>query len=364
MMRNKNMKVLFVLLIVLMLIGCLIFIVFPPSRGRIPDLLDEEGNSLEESIAEKYYIDVDGCDIGMIILSENANNPVLLVCGGGPGIPEYLMEYMYPSVLPKLFTVVYFDYRGTGLSYDKSIKADDITTERYLEDVQIITDYLCERYGQDKLYILGHSFGSYIALNTVKNHPEKYEAYIAMSQCTNQIESEYIGYDYMREQYKQMNNSKMVNKFDSCPIRESEDMYKKYFSSSLRDQAMHELGVGTTRNMNSVITGIFFPSLKCKSYTWGERINLWKGKIQSNNFPVSNDSTNFNAWKEVEAVDVPIYFLAGRYDYTCNYELQKKYYEYINAPAKEFYIFEGSAHSPIYEEPSNAEDILKMIINK
>ena len=46
------MKVLFVLLIVLVLIGCLIFIVFPPSRGRIPDLLDEEGNRLEESIAE------------------------------------------------------------------------------------------------------------------------------------------------------------------------------------------------------------------------------------------------------------------------------------------------------------------------
>lgn len=362
-MRNKNVKVLFVLLIILMLIGCLVFIVFPPSRGELPALLDEEGNVLDGSITEKCYVNVDGCNIGMIILSENEKNPVLLVCGGGPGIPEYLLEYMYPSVLPKFFTVVYFDYRGTGLSYDNSISADAITTKRYLNDVEIITNYLCKRYEQEKLYILGHSFGSYIALNAVKNHPEKYEAYFAMSQCTNQIESEYIGYDYMKEQYKQMNNIKMVKKFDSCPIRESDDMYKKYFSSSLRDQAMHELGVGTTRDMNSVITGIFFPSLRCRTYTWGERINIWRGKALSNHFK-GLKSTEFNAWDEVESIDIPIYFFAGKYDYTCNFELQREYYEYIKAPVKEFYIFGDSAHSPIYEEPSKAADIFKMIIDK
>lgn len=351
------MKALIILLIILIILISSVLIIFPPSRGRIPALLDENGNKLGESIAERCCVDADGCDIGMIILSENANNPVLIVCGGGPGISEYLLEYMYPSVLPHYFTVCYFDYRGTGLSYDKNISADDMTTERYLDDVQIITDYLRERFSQEKVYIMGHSFGTYIALNTVKYHPEKYEAYFAMSQITDQMESEYIGYDYMRAQYEQMNNSSMVKKFDDCPIRESEEMLKKYFSSSLRDTAMHDLGVGTTRNMDSVISGIFLPSLRCTAYTWGERINLWKGKIKSNEFPVVNDSTHFNAWEEVVSIDVPIYFLAGRYDYTCNYELQNKYYEYITAPIKELYIFENSAHSPVYEEPGKAAEI-------
>ena len=136
------MKALIILLIILIILISSVLIVFPPSRGRIPALLDENGNKLEGSIAEKCYVDADGCDIGMIILSENADNPVLLVCGGGPGIPEYLLEYMYPSVLPKFFTVCYFDYRGTGLSCDKNISAEDMTTERYLDDVQIVTDYL------------------------------------------------------------------------------------------------------------------------------------------------------------------------------------------------------------------------------
>ncbi|MDO4188236.1 MAG: alpha/beta hydrolase [Lachnospiraceae bacterium] len=357
------MKLVFLLIIILAILMCFVFIIFPPSKGKIPAFKDENGNKLENSIAEKCYVNADGCDIGMILLSENANNPVLLVCGGGPGIPEYLLEYMYPSVLPKLFTVCYFDYRGTGLSSDKNSSADVMTTERYLEDVQIVTDYLRDRFAKEKVYIMGHSFGSYIAINTVKNHPEKYEAYFAMSQCTNQLESEYIGYDYMRAQYVKMNNAKMVKKFDNCPIRESDEMYEKYFSSSLRDSAMHELGVGTTRDMDSVITGIFLPSLRCTAYTWGERINLWRGKIMSNRFSVVKDSNGFNAWENVDSVQIPIYFFAGKYDYTCNFELQKEYYEYIKAPAKEFYVFENSAHSPIYEDPERATEIFKMLIN-
>lgn len=130
--------------------------------------------------------------------------------------------------------------------------------------------------------------------------------------------------------------------------------------NDLLDKAMHELGVGTTRNMDSVITGIFFPSLRCTSYTWSERINLWKGKALSRNFK-GVKSAGFNAWEDVAAIQIPIYFLAGKYDYTCNFDLQKEYYEYITAPVKEFYVFENSAHSPIYEEPNKAAEILAKI---
>lgn len=139
-------------------------------------------------------------------------------------------------------------------------------------------------------------------------------------------------------------------------------MYTKYFSSSLRDTAMHELGVGTTRDMDSVITGIFFPSLRCKAYTWQERINLWRGKGLSAQFPVVNDSTHFNAFNEVPSLQIPIYFFAGKYDYTCCFDLQYEYYEQIDAPIKEFYVFENSAHSPIFEEPEEAAKLFEEIL--
>lgn len=183
-----------------------------------------------------------------------------------------------------------------------------------------------------------------------------------MAQISNQTESEYMAYDYMKAQYEQLGNNKMVKKFEGCPIRESDEMYAKYFSSSLRDTAMHELGVGTTRGMDSVITGIFFPSLRCKAYTWEERINIWRGKGMSTQFPVVKDSTHFNAFNEVSSLQIPVYFFAGEYDYTCSFDLQFKYYEQIDAPIKEFFVFNNSAHSPIFEESEKASELLEEIL--
>lgn len=361
--KKRGYKMLLVFIPVIAILFGLIMIVFPPGNGKLPQFYDENGEMLPDSIAEKCYLELDGARLGMILLSKNKNNPVLLVCGGGPGIPEYLLESMYPSKLSDLFTVCFFEYRGTGLSYDPHMHASDMTTQRYVADIAAVTDYLKERFSQNKIYILGHSFGSYAAIKTVQQYPENYYAYIAMSQICNQRESEYLAYDYMKEQYELQGNEKMLKKFADCPIRESEEMLEKYFTSLLRDTAMHDLGVGTTRDMGDVITGIFFPSLRCTAYTWKERIHIWKGKAASADFPVTADSLSFNAFEDVPSLLVPVYFLAGRYDYTCCYSLQKNYYEQIEAPAKRFYVFENAAHSPLFEEPDRAGEIMREILH-
>ena len=357
--RKRVYKVIIALFAIIMVV--FVIIVFPPSKGEIPKFKDEEGNELSNSLSEKCYIDIDGDKIGMILLAKDKNKPVLLVCGGGPGIPQYLLESIYSSKLTDEFVVCYMEYRGTGLSYVSDVDVENMTTERYIADVLAVTNYLKERFQQDKIYIMGHSFGSYIAIKTVQQYGEYYYDYIAMAQNCNQKESEYLEYDYMKEQYEQMGNKKMIAKFIECPIQESEDAYDSYFSSSLRDNAMHDLGVGTTRDMESVITGIFLPSLRCKAYTWWERINIWRGKAISRNFPVVQDSITFNAFEEVPSLQIPVYFFAGQYDYTCCYSLQKEYYEKVEAPRKEFYTFENSAHSPVYEESERAVQILSNI---
>lgn len=345
----------------ILIIIVLALIIFPPSKGMVNPFLDSEGNVLEGSISEKCEIEVEDGKLGMVLLGKNEANPVLLVCGGGPGIPQYFMEHEYPSSLTDSFVVCYWDYRGTGLSYDADVKPDEMTTEQYLHDVKQVTEYLCNRFQQEKIYIMGHSFGTYVALNAIARYPEYYNAYLAMSQVCNQIESEYLAYDYMKNQYEQAGNSAMVKKFEACPIRENDTYYNQYFTSNLRDSAMHELGVGTTRDMNSVIRGIFFPSLRIKEYTWGERLHFWKGKIVSRDFAVTKESTHFNAFTDIPSVEIPVYFFAGEHDYTCAYSLQKEYYELLVAPKKEFFSFENSAHSPVYEEPERVAEIFEEI---
>ena len=350
-MKKKMLWIIIPLVIVLLVL----LIVLPPSFGKLP-----KGHNL----SEKTFLEVDGARIGLILLSDKPDNPVLLVCGGGPGIPQYLMESLYPSVLPEYFTVCYFDYRGTGLSFDNDIDPDNMTTDRFIDDTLCVTEYLKERFGQDKIYIMGHSFGTFIALNTVDRHPEHYNAYLAMSQVCDQHQSELIAYDYMRKCYDEQGDNSMVAQFDEYNIRESEEDYRRYCSSGLRDKAMHSLGVGTTSDMDNVITDLFLPSLRIKAYTPFERINIWRGKVASSKFAVHNESSLFDAFEAVPSVEIPVWFFAGENDMTCCTSLQKEYYETIKAPDKEFFLYEGCAHSPIYEDDEKTREILDDLLKK
>ncbi len=327
----------------------IVLFVLPPSSGELPKA---------HSLSEKTFLETDETKLGLILLSDKTDNPVLLVCGGGPGIPQYLMESLYPSVLPEYFTVCYFDYRGTGLSYDGTADPDSMTADRFIDDTLQVTEYLKERFGQDKIYIMGHSFGTFVALNTVDQHPENYIAYLAMSQTCDQRRSELMAYEYMRNRYEESGDRSMVKKFDEYRIRESEEDYRRYTGSGLRDKAMHSLGVGTTADMDNVITDLFFPSLRIKAYTPLERINIWRGKAASGKYAVHNESRLFNAFEAVPGIEIPVYFFAGEYDMTCCTSLQKEYYEMIEAPEKEFFLYEGCAHSPIYEDDERTREIL------
>lgn len=168
----------------------------------------------------------------------------------------------------------------------------------------------------------------------------------------------------MMNQYERKDDTSMVKKLKKYPIFRSESAYKDYFNSSIRDTAMHNLGIGTTRRMRSVITGLFLPSLKCSTYTPLERINIWRGKKFLQNTPLEQEVEKFDAFSEVRRVKIPIYFIGGIFDYTCNYSLQKEYFELIESPKKAFYSFNNSAHSPLYEESKKCLSIiLKHTVN-
>ena len=189
-------------------------------------------------------------------------------------------------------------------------------------------------------------------------------AYIGVAQIVNQLQSEKLAYEYMYEHYRGQDNKRMVKKFERFNILESNTIPLDYVK--FRDNPMHELGIGTTHEMRSVITGIFFPIMRNRNYTFSERINIWRAKSKIlNRTNLWEEMTKTDLFTEIDAIDIPIYFIHGIYDYTVNYSLTKEFYDIINAPVKGFYTFNNSAHSPIFEEPDAViriilEDVLKM----
>ncbi|WP_206663588.1 alpha/beta fold hydrolase [Sporolactobacillus shoreae] len=351
------------LILLSLLLACILIVVsvlFAWSPGKPAPFLNESGKVLKGSISEKIYVNINGVKQGMFIESKNKANPVLLFLHGGPGMPEYAFTQKYPTSLENYFTVCYWEQRGSGLSYSADISPKTMTAEQLVSDTLAVTNYLRKRFGQEKIYLMGHSWGSFLGMQAAARAPQLYHAYIGMGQVSQQFESEKMAYTYMLGRYKATGNERMVKKLEAYPITKSDGALNSYLSSSLRDEAMHDLGIGTTHRMKSVITGIFLPVMQCRAYTLSEKINIWRGKAFLNNSTdLRKQMYTTDLSVKVPKLDIPVYFFSGKYDYTVSHTLAKKYFDKLQAPMKGFYTFDHSAHSPLFEEPAKFVRIMR-----
>jgi pimeloyl-ACP methyl ester carboxylesterase len=337
---------------ILILVGVLQLWSYP---GKPQPFVDENGNPLAGSISEKIFVNINGVEQGMFIKSKDATHPVLLYLHGG--MPDYFLTQKYPTGLEDYFTVVWWEQRGSGISYSADIPPETMTLEQMISDTLEVTNYLRHRFGKEKIYLMGHSGGTFIGIQSAAQAPELYYAYIGIAQMSNQLKSERLAYEYMLQQFKESGNTKMVRKLEEAPVTMTDGIPDAYLA--LRDPAMHSLGIGTMHGMDSVLTGIFIPSLQSRDYTLSEKVNTWRGKSRSGVSPLWDDILSTDLSKEVTELSIPVYFFEGIYDYTCSYTLAKEYFDQLRAPIKGFYNFEQSAHSPLFEEPKKMRHILQ-----
>lgn len=314
----------------------------------------------EKSINEKIFINLDNSLQGMFIIGKNIDNPILLFLHGGPGMPTLFLEEKYPSGLENHFTVCYWEQTGGGISFDPKLSPETVTVDRIVSDAVEITKYLLKRFNREKIYLLGHSWGSLIGVLTAAKAPELFMAYIGISQITNQNKSEKMAFDYMVDMFGEAGNAMMVSKFNAHIIDEGREEMIKYFKSPLRDKAMHQLGIGTMHMMKSVITGVFFPFMTSKYYTFMEKINFWRAKFfLINKTKLIEELFSIDVTVKVPRLKIPVYFFSGIHDFTVNHTLSKEYLNSLDAPLKGFYTFNSSAHSPMFEEPVRFDYLLK-----
>lgn len=340
------------LALILIFVGILLWF----SPGKINPVVDQNGNPVPGSISEKIWVDINGLKQGMFIQSRDPNNPVLLFMHGGPGMPEYFLTEQYPTGLENNFTMVWWDQRGAGLSYSPNIPPETMTVEQYIADAIAVTNYLRERFHQDKIYLMAQSGGSFFAIQTVQRAPELYAAYIGVGQIVHQVKSEKIAHEYMLAEYQARGDTNMINKLKASPPTMAMPLPAAY--DRMRDDAMHGVGVGTTRDMRTVEGGVFLPSWFSKQLTLGEKLDLWRGKIFAASM-LRNEVFSTDLSQKVTALEIPVYFFSGKYDYTVNHDMSKAYLAELHAPVKGFYTFENSAHSPFFEEPDKVRMILQ-----
>ena len=341
------------------LLICIFVIVAVNSPGKIGPLKDEEGKEIVNSISEKQFIEIGGIRQGFFLRSENPLNPIILFLHGGPGSPELAILYRYeiPERLEKYFTVCYWDQRGAGMSFNGSIDTDTMTLDQMIEDTNQVTEYLKRRFNQEKIYLMGHSWGSFLGIKTIEKHPESYLAYIGIGQLTSQLESEKLAYDYMLQHAIAINDKSAVRNLQKYN-RDASDFPTTSYIYTVRSSLMNKYGIGIMHenfSMARLLKDVFL----FKGYTLSEKVKFIRGTTFSNEHLWGSIIEN-NLFESSTSFQVPVYITHGGFDYQVSYTLAREYFETIEAPEKSFFSFEKSAHSPNGED---AEKFVQIIHN-
>lgn len=356
--NTTSIMTVFLACVLVLLIAFFVFLV-AISPGKPKPVIDQTGNSVSGSLNEKVFMTIGGVRQGMFIRGTDVKNPVLLYVHGGPSFSEYFLVDKYPTGLENYFTVCYWEERGGGLSWSRHVTQESMTLEQLASDALEVTNYLRDRFKKEKIYLLAHSGGSAFAIQAAAGHPQLFHAYIGVSQITRQAESEKLNYKYMLDRYSSAGNIKMVAELAKYPIPEDDKFILPFFNSVLRDKSMHPLGIGTMHDMKSIMTGVFYPVWACRAYTLGEKFKIWYAKFSFiNKSGIRKQILDTDITAKVLKLDVPVFFVSGKYDLTVNIDLSKDYLKKIDAPVKAFYTFEKSAHSPMFEEPDRFLEIM------
>jgi pimeloyl-ACP methyl ester carboxylesterase len=346
------------LLSIIIIIFVFLYIISP---GKTKAFKDEQGNIIENSVSEMEYVKIGGIEQFMLIRGKNKDNPVLLVLHGGPGQPETAMFRKYNSVLEEYYTIVYWEQRGAGKSFDKNIPASSMTLDQFVEDTHELTSYLKERFKKDKIFLLGHSWGSLLGIKTVNKYPDDYYAYIGIGQVSNQTKSEKLSYQFVLNKATEDNNAEALKDLNEIGEYNEENLNKTGSKNWLMKEREWVLRFGgTTYNPDNVVDIIVFSLLFNKEYTIGDKIASLRGTefAITHLFPYF---INSDLSKTDSELKIPVYIMQGINDYQTCYSVAKEYFDILQAPKKEFITFDKSAHLIPFEEPEKFNDIM---INK
>ncbi len=324
------------------LVALTIGIVRPASTDSI---VDANGDVVANSLAELTKIDVNGHDLALMIRGHDIDNPVLLFLAGGPGGAEMGAMRNHLAELEQHFTVATWDQRGTGKSYPALDPLGTLTLEGYLDDTIAVTDYLRDRFGQDRIYVLGQSWGSTLGVLAVQEHPERYEAFIGTGQMVSQLATDTIFYDDTLEWARSNGNASLESELTAIGPPPYERMLD-YESALSYEHDVYPYDHGP----NDEGEGGFSENFLVEEYTLIDQVHLLGAFMDT--FSVLYPQLQGIDFRESATdFDIPVFFVQGAHEADGRAEPFEDWYPTVNAPIKDLTVLDTSGHRPLFEQP-------------
>lgn len=305
---------------ILALTAC--FAVAEPSLGAAG-----HGRTDPRGIHEARYVHIGGIDQWIQIRGDDRSNPVLLWLSGGPGFSTIPSTPAYRS-WEKVFTVVMWDERGEGKTFEQSGKsvAATMTIHRMTDDGIEVAEFVRRRLHKRKIVLLGHSWGSILGIHMIRRRPDLFSAYVGTGQVVEVERDAEAAYPLLIERAKKVHNTVAEKQLEDVGPPPYPDSPKKWvwikWANALDPGQRGGGGVGQ-------------PAYIMQGAMWSQGL-MWNS-ILHDDLPALG--ANFH---------VPIFFIQGAEDRLTVTRLARVYFDEIRAPQKQFIVLPAVGHLAIF----------------
>ncbi len=255
-------------------------------------------------------------------------NPLLLFLHGGPGNSAMRYADQFTGELQKHFVVIQWDQPGSGKTAKMNPSDKPATLERMVADARELILYLEQVHQQKKIYLMGHSWGGFLALEVASRYPELLQVCLAISPMVNQTESERLSLEWMKGEASSRYPSALAELATiAIPFRSDEDLF------------LHRKWLAVLQGNRPV----------SRSF-----VSQWAAK----NWSLFLEASHVNLFENVPEFACPVYFFLGGKDHQTESLLTERYFKLVKAEKKDVFWFPDSGHNLHLKEPLKFQEII------
>jgi pimeloyl-ACP methyl ester carboxylesterase len=309
-----------------------------------------DGRAVAGGVAELVRVPIGGHDQWLSLRGRSADAPVLMYLEGGPGGSAVGSARVVFSELEQDFVVAVYEQRGTGKSADAIEPTSTLTLDRAVEDTAAVARYLARRFAEEKVYLLGESWGSTLGVLTVQRYPQLFHAYIGSGQMVSQRETDSRLYDAVLAHAAATHDealARTMRGYGRPPYRDPlgyatvmayYDVLEPYSEPAayraLADRPGNDVG------MMGVLAS---------EYTWMDRVNVVRGFVDTFAL-VYPQLQGIDFRRDVRRLEVPVYVLLGDHELPARADLVPEWLAGLSAPRVTLQRWADSAHAPHAQE--------------
>lgn len=321
----------------------------------------------ENGIQENTYIKIGGIEQYLQIRGEDRGNPVILWLHGGPGFPLLYLSYYYQTDLEKDYTVVCWEQRGCGRTYYRNKSENKRNIEQMLSDTNEIVDYLRRRFGQEKIIIMGQSWGTVLGINYIHRYPEKVAAYIGVGQVTNFLQGKiYAAESAVKKAMENGNNNDAefleygIKKLTATDSIENLDV--KLLEKMIITSTKYLRCNGAMSGVKQMIAAITTPEMSWNDAKWFLFASKTQNIIASQRDLVDYMYFHFDVMDFSIEYDIPICFIQGGSDWITPTDMVADYYVDVSSKKKEIIIINNAGHTPFLDNAGRFCDAVRTFL--